>query len=129
VVWNTVLSPYGNTVENTDPDGDGQEIAFNLRFPGQYHDRETGLYYNWNRSYDPESGRYIQADPIGFQGGLNYYGYAYQSPQNNFDSDGRIVIAAPAIPAVVSALGKAGAFVASAAVAAWGASEVINNYN
>ena len=34
VVWNTVLSPYGDTTENTDPDGDGQEIAFNLRFPG-----------------------------------------------------------------------------------------------
>ncbi len=85
VVWNTVLSPYGNTDENTDTDGDGQEIAFNLRFPGQYHDRETGLYYNWNRTYDPESGRYVQSDPIGFAGGINTYGYALNNPLKYID--------------------------------------------
>jgi len=34
-----------------------------IRFPGQYHDRNTGLYYNWHRYYEPSLGRYYQADP------------------------------------------------------------------
>ncbi|OXM59823.1 RHS repeat-associated core domain-containing protein [Amycolatopsis vastitatis] len=36
-----------------------------LRFPGQYHDRETGLHYNFHRYYDPETGRYLSHDPLG----------------------------------------------------------------
>jgi RHS repeat-associated protein len=36
-----------------------------LRFPGQYHDLETGLHYNFHRYYDPETGRYISHDPLG----------------------------------------------------------------
>ncbi|WP_369033603.1 RHS repeat-associated core domain-containing protein [Streptomyces adonidis] len=36
-----------------------------LRFPGQYHDSETGLHYNQHRYYDPDSGRYVSPDPLG----------------------------------------------------------------
>ncbi|WP_059011874.1 putative T7SS-secreted protein [Streptomyces specialis] len=36
-----------------------------LRFPGQYHDPETGLHYNLNRHYDPETARYLTPDPLG----------------------------------------------------------------
>ncbi|TDD35529.1 RHS repeat protein [Actinomadura sp. KC06] len=36
-----------------------------LRFPGQYHDVETGLNYNYQRYYDPATGRYQTADPLG----------------------------------------------------------------
>jgi len=46
-----------------------------LRFPGQYHDAETGLHYNFYRYYDPSLGRYITADPIGLDGGTSTYTY------------------------------------------------------
>ena len=36
------------------------KVAYNLRFPGQYYDAETGLSQNWNRDYDPLTGRYIE---------------------------------------------------------------------
>jgi len=47
-----------------------------LRFQGQYYDVETGLHYNRYRYYDPQVGRFIGKDPIGFAGGLNVYVYA-----------------------------------------------------
>ncbi|HFX1300126.1 TPA: RHS repeat domain-containing protein, partial [Pseudomonas aeruginosa] len=36
----------------------------NLRFPGQYYDAESGLHYNYFRDYDPETGRYVESDPV-----------------------------------------------------------------
>ncbi|RON08075.1 type IV secretion protein Rhs [Pseudomonas brassicacearum] len=48
----------------------------NLRFQGQYLDRETGLHYNTLRFYDPDIGRFTTPDPIGLAGGLNLYQYA-----------------------------------------------------
>ncbi|NJQ02064.1 HNH/endonuclease VII fold putative polymorphic toxin, partial [Streptomyces zingiberis] len=36
-----------------------------LRFPGQYHDPETGLHHNYYRHYDPETARYTSIDPLG----------------------------------------------------------------
>ncbi|KFG92236.1 hypothetical protein GQ56_0138605 [Burkholderia paludis] len=48
----------------------------NLRFQGQYLDRETGLHYNTFRFYDPDIGRFINQDPIGLAGGHNLYQYA-----------------------------------------------------
>jgi RHS repeat-associated protein len=44
------------------------------------YDATTGNHYNYFRDYDPKLGRYIQADPIGLNGGLNRYGYVGQSP-------------------------------------------------
>jgi RHS repeat-associated protein len=46
-----------------------------IRFQGQYHDEETGLYYNRWRFYDPLQGRYITQDPIGLLGGMNGFSY------------------------------------------------------
>ncbi|MCS4508716.1 RHS repeat-associated core domain-containing protein [Xylophilus ampelinus] len=45
-------------------------FAFDLRYPGQVADEESGLFYNLNRSYHPLAGRYTQNDPIGLEGGV-----------------------------------------------------------
>lgn len=64
MLWRWEGEAFGKSVPNEDPDGDGIKTQINLRFPGQYHDSESGLYYNWNRYYDPRGGRYISPDPV-----------------------------------------------------------------
>ena len=66
-------------------------VTFNLRYPGQYFDQETGLHYNYHRSYSASLGRYTQADPIGLDGGWNSYGYAKQNSLSFTDPTGLIV--------------------------------------
>ncbi|WP_379554153.1 RHS repeat-associated core domain-containing protein [Qipengyuania sp. DGS5-3] len=56
-------------------------------FPGQSR-IFSDLYYNRYRDYDPVTGRYIQADPIGLGGGSNNYVYALNNPVNYMDPDG-----------------------------------------
>ena len=84
--WQNV-DPFGANLPNENPSALGN-FAFNLRFPGQYADQETGTFYNYFRDYDPSTGRYIQSDPIGLQGGLNTFAYAYDSPLRCFDPKG-----------------------------------------
>jgi RHS repeat-associated protein len=71
--------PFANNAPNENPGGLGA-FAYNLRFPGQYYDAETGIHYNYFRDYDPSIGRYIQSDPIGLRGGRNTYWYSDANP-------------------------------------------------
>jgi len=71
VAWAAKLDPWGNVLQEYNPQGIHQAI----RLPGQHHDRETGLYYNRHRYYDPVVGGYVNQDPIGWNGGTNHYDY------------------------------------------------------
>ena len=72
-VWQATYRVWGNTLEEVREPYYIEEQ--NLRFQGQYLDRETGLHFNTFRFYDPDVGRFTTPDPIGLQGGLNLYLY------------------------------------------------------
>ncbi|MCA9701355.1 MAG: RHS domain-containing protein, partial [Myxococcales bacterium] len=55
--------------------GDHDRHACPFRWPGQYEDAETGLYYNRFRYYDPQTGVYISRDRTGLGGGRALYAY------------------------------------------------------
>jgi len=82
VQWKGTAQAFGETTEAI-------TIKSNkLRFPGQYYDSETGLHYNYYRYYDPRTGRYVTADPIGLNGGINVYAYVNNDPINYSDPSG-----------------------------------------
>jgi RHS repeat-associated protein len=62
-----------------------------IAFPGQWRDDETGLHYNFHRYYDPDTGSYISPDPIGLEGGTQFYRYC-TNPINGFDPYGFICV-------------------------------------
>ncbi len=82
--WKWDSDPFGTTT--------AQPIAltYNLRFPGQYFDAETAKHYNYFRDYDPASGRYIESDPIGLQGGIDTFGYVNGNPLSLTDREGKL---------------------------------------
>ena len=84
-VWHASYQIWGNTVQETREPYYIEEQ--NLRFQGQYLDRETGLHHNIFRFYDPDIGRFTTPDPIGLAGGLNLYLYS-TNPQTWIDPYG-----------------------------------------
>ncbi len=78
--WAAETSIYGELRELQGP-----REACPFRYPGQYEDVETGLYYNRFRYYDPEGGQYVSQDPIGLAGNNpTLYGY---TSDVNFEID------------------------------------------
>jgi RHS repeat-associated protein len=82
-VWSGDYEPYGVVDDRVGA------VEFNVRFPGQYEDAEVGLYQNYYRDYDSATGRYIQTDPIGLEGGFNLYAYSLQNPISMIDPLGQ----------------------------------------
>ncbi len=85
--WSWLAEPFGDSAPVENPIGAGV-YRLNLRMPGQYWDLESGLSYNWHRSYDGGVGRYTQADPIGLEGGINVYAYVHGNPVSYADPRG-----------------------------------------
>ena len=94
-VWSWNSDPFGRGAPAEGVDDTGARFTYNLRFPGQYFDAETGLHYNYMRDYDPSAGRYIQSDPIGLRGGINTYAYVRGNPINLMDPLGLEETSAP----------------------------------
>jgi RHS repeat-associated protein len=80
IVWRARLDDWGRLLE-----AQGEAGAQPIRFPGQWEDPETGLVYNRHRFYDPETGRYLEPDPLGLAGGWNTYLYASGNPMRHTD--------------------------------------------
>ena len=63
-------------------------VTFHPRYENMYADAESGLFFNWNRSYDPKTGRYTQDDPIGLGGGWNTRAFGFNNPLRYSDPNG-----------------------------------------
>ena len=70
---------------------------------GYYTDGETGLILCTHRFYDPQQGRFLTRDPIGYAGGINLYGYTQNNPINGMDPDGFEAAPLPSMPSTTAA--------------------------
>ena len=78
----------GNIVEQLTYDSFGNSSGSSLTrytYTGREFDSDTGLYYYRARFYDPQVGRFISEDPIGFAGGMNRYSYVGNNPVDSSD--------------------------------------------
>lgn len=103
-VWRAEYKPWGEVQIVT------QSVSMEMRLPGQLMQSESGLHYNWHRHYDPTTGRYVQADPIGLRGGLHRYDYGMANPLSNIDPDGQLMMQIGAALSIASILAGEGIF-------------------
>ncbi len=81
-VWEASADAFGKTVIMNN------EFRNPLRFPGQYLDSESELYYNKFRFYSSLIGRYVSSDPMGLRAGINTYVYVAANPIKFMDFNG-----------------------------------------
>ena len=83
VAWRAQYTVWGEqhrqhiTQDSHHKPGEPSTLHCDLRFQGQLYDAESGLHYNRNRYYDPQTGQYLSPDPIGLAGGLRTQGYVH----------------------------------------------------
>ena len=93
VIWQVEYDAWGKVIpaslraERVNPNQSNQANSFNLalRLPGQWQDQATGLYYNYQRDYNPDTGRYLTPDPLDFPDGADPYAYVNNDPLNKLD--------------------------------------------
>jgi RHS repeat-associated protein len=117
VVWAAKYDAFGRaTIISPAATEEIPTVELSLRLPGQVEDVETGLHYNWQRTYDPSTGRYLERDPAGLSGGINPYQYVSGNPTTLVDPTGEFGIAAPAARLVLGQVARTAAGVAAGAV-------------
>jgi len=73
---------FGNATSSTGT------VVNPFRYTGREFDSDTGLYYYRARYYDPQTGRFLSEDPVGFEAGANFYAYVLGNPVNWTDPAG-----------------------------------------
>ncbi|WP_310270193.1 Ig-like domain repeat protein [Roseateles saccharophilus] len=95
--WRWMGEPFGASSAEEQPTAGLTALQQSLRFPGQQYEPFGGRHYNHFRDYDPTTGRYVQSDPIGLDGGINTYAYVGGNPLSGIDPYGLArIVGAPA---------------------------------
>ena len=109
VIWQASYAPFGavqaiktelnekgqsnKALNDKGQSSSNPNFTLNIRLPGQYFDLETGLHYNRQRYYNPQTGSYLSPDPLGKPDGPNAYAYVANNPLQYVDPDGLILFA------------------------------------
>ena len=106
IVASYTYEPWGKVVSAT-----GTMASINpIRYRGYYYDNETGLYYLNSRYYDPEIGRFVNADDTAYLGAngtipsFNLFAYCENNPVNGYDPSGKLILTCIIVGAIVGAV-------------------------
>ncbi|UMZ73692.1 RHS repeat-associated core domain-containing protein [Natranaerofaba carboxydovora] len=115
-------SPYGTVVKEQDKKDEKDKIENPFTYVGAFGvmDEGNGLFFMKTRYYQASTGRFIQKDPIGLKGGINFYAYADNNPLLYIDPEGTFVVTL----GVVLTVGT----VAAGAATAYGVGRTFNRY-
>ncbi|MGI8966412.1 MAG: RHS repeat-associated core domain-containing protein, partial [Limisphaerales bacterium] len=89
--------PFGNTISKTGTLADANVYRFSSK---EFHNN-SGMYYYGYRFYDPNLQRWINADPIGVNGGLNLYQYIGNDPVSRGDPLGLQMLILVEVPPIL----------------------------